>query len=120
MEWLEGLTLRDFMNQQRQPIPLAEALHYATCIAIALCAAHAADVFHRDLKPENVFMLEQGTLKVLDFGLGKFAGSTNRVSTSELGGMSAPFTTRRPSSLSGRVSTTARTCARSRSSSSRW
>jgi hypothetical protein len=85
MEWLEGMTLRDFLNQQREPIPLAEALHYATCIAIALCAAHAADVFHRDLKPENVFMLEKGTLKVLDFGLGKWAGS-NRVSTSEQAG----------------------------------
>jgi hypothetical protein len=87
MEWLEGMTLRDFLNQQRDPIPLEEALHYATCIGMALCAAHAAKVIHRDLKPENVFMLEQGTLKVLDFGLGKWATS-NRVSTSEaLGGL---------------------------------
>jgi serine/threonine protein kinase len=87
MEWLEGKTLRDFLNQRREPIPLDEALHYAICIATALCAAHAADVLHRDLKPENVFMLEKGTLKVLDFGLGKWATS-NRVSTSEaLGGL---------------------------------
>jgi serine/threonine-protein kinase len=87
MEWLEGMTLRDFLNQRREPIPLDKALHYAICIATALCDAHAADVLHRDLKPENVFMLEKGTLKVLDFGLGKWATS-NRVSTSEaLGGL---------------------------------
>jgi serine/threonine-protein kinase len=87
MEWLEGMTLRDFLNQRREPIPLDKALHYAICIAKALCAAHAAKVIHRDLKPENIFMLENGTLKVLDFGLGKWATS-NRVSTSEaLGGL---------------------------------
>jgi Protein kinase domain len=86
MEWLDGMTLRDFLNQRREPIALEDALHYAICIATALCAAHAESIFHRDLKPENVFMVEKGTLKVLDFGLGKWATS-NRVSTSEqLGG----------------------------------
>jgi hypothetical protein len=86
MEWLDGITLRDFLNQRREPIALGDALHIAICIATAMCAAHAEGIFHRDLKPENVFMLEKGTLKVLDFGLGKWATS-NRVSTSEaLGG----------------------------------
>ncbi|APR87923.1 Serine/threonine protein kinase [Minicystis rosea] len=86
-EWLEGMTLRDFLNQQRKPIPLDEALHYAICIAIALSAAHASNVLHRDLKPENIFMLERGTLKVLDFGLGKWASATRTSSTSGLAGM---------------------------------
>ena len=85
MEWLEGMTLRDYLHHQREPIPLAEGLHYAICIARALCVAHSEQIFHRDLKPENIFMLEMGTLKVLDFGLGKWAGST-RVSTSPQAG----------------------------------
>jgi len=86
MEWLEGVTLRDFMNHRRQPIDLATALLYAGRIAEALVAAHAVGVLHRDLKPENVFMVNQGRLKLLDFGLGKLTEG-NRVSTSERLGM---------------------------------
>lgn len=87
MEWLDGMTLRDFMNQRAAPISLEDALYYAICICEALCAAHEVGILHRDLKPENIFMLKKGTLKVLDFGLGKLTEG-DRVSTSErLGGL---------------------------------
>ncbi len=90
MEWLDGVTLRDFLNGQRKPIELKEGLHYASCIARALCAAHAEGILHRDLKPENILMRKRGGLKVLDFGLGKLTEG-DRVSTSErLGGMCTP------------------------------
>ena len=82
MEWLEGISLRDILNLRREPIALAEALLIAICIATALCAAHAEGILHRDLKPENIFMVEKDTLRVLDFGLAKWAGK-GRVSSSD-------------------------------------
>jgi serine/threonine protein kinase/Tol biopolymer transport system component len=55
----------------RGPIPIADALPIARQIADALEAAHDAGIIHRDLKPANVKVREDGTVKVLDFGLAR-------------------------------------------------
>jgi Tol biopolymer transport system component len=55
----------------RGPIPIAEALPIARQIADALEAAHDAGIIHRDLKPANVKVRDDGTVKVLDFGLAR-------------------------------------------------
>jgi hypothetical protein len=55
----------------RGAIPLDEALSIARQIAEALEAAHDAGIIHRDLKPANIKVREDGTVKVLDFGLAK-------------------------------------------------
>ena len=69
LELVDGETLAERIA--RGPIPVTEAVAYARQIAEALDAAHEAGVVHRDLKPGNIKITENGTVKVLDFGLAK-------------------------------------------------
>jgi Tol biopolymer transport system component len=69
LELVDGPTLADRI--ERGPVPLDEALPIATQIAEALEAAHEQGVIHRDLKPANIKLRDDGTVKVLDFGLAK-------------------------------------------------
>ena len=69
LELVEGPTLADRITQGS--IPIEEALPIAKQIAEALEAAHEAGVIHRDLKPANIKVRDDGTVKVLDFGLAK-------------------------------------------------
>src|SRR5205085_1916846 len=69
MELVEGATLADRIA--KGPIPLNEALPIAKQIAEGLEAAHEHGIIHRDLKPANIKVREDGTVKVLDFGLAK-------------------------------------------------
>jgi eukaryotic-like serine/threonine-protein kinase len=69
MELVEGPTLADRLAQR--PLPVDEALPIAKQIAEALEAAHEQGIVHRDLKPANIKVREDGTVKVLDFGLAK-------------------------------------------------
>src|SRR5215471_9420743 len=69
MEFVQGETLADRIA--RGAVPLRDALAIATQIAEALEAAHARHIIHRDLKPSNITIRDDGTVKVLDFGLAK-------------------------------------------------
>jgi Tol biopolymer transport system component len=72
MELVEGPTLADRIKPG--PMTLADALAIARQIADALEAAHELGIVHRDLKPANVKVRDDGTVKVLDFGLAKALG----------------------------------------------
>src|SRR5262245_11929021 len=73
MELVEGPTLADRIAQG--PLPLDEALAIARQITDALEAAHEQGIVHRDLKPANIKVRDDGTVKVLDFGLAKAGGA---------------------------------------------
>lgn len=69
LELLEGEDLSSVL--QRGPLPVTAALEVAREIAKALEVAHEKGIVHRDLKPGNIKYLDEGQVKVLDFGLAK-------------------------------------------------
>jgi tetratricopeptide (TPR) repeat protein len=71
MELLEGDTIAARLNNG--PLPIDQALRYASQIAAALTEAHEHGIVHRDLKPANVMLVKSG-VKVLDFGLATWEG----------------------------------------------
>ena len=88
MELVEGATLRDRI--ELGPIPVDEAVPIARQIAEALEAAHEQGIIHRDLKPANIKVRDDGTVKVLDFGLAKAMDPTL---SSAAGAMNSPTLT---------------------------
>jgi hypothetical protein len=72
MERLVGRSLADKLSREGMVAPgFAIPVFIGVCRALA--AAHAKGVVHRDLKPGNIFLCEDGTSKVLDFGMSKLA-----------------------------------------------
>lgn len=69
MELVPGLTLGE--RSADGALPIGEALEIARQVADALEGAHAEGIVHRDLKPANIKVRDDGTVKVLDFGLAK-------------------------------------------------
>jgi serine/threonine protein kinase len=70
MEFLRGTTLFHVLHQ-RGPLPEAEALSLAARICEALEYLATRGILHRDLKPENVMMCEDGTIRLMDFGISR-------------------------------------------------
>ena len=76
MELLQGENLRDrLLASKQKPLSLGELLEISAQICDGLQAAHNKGIIHRDIKPANIFLCESGTVKILDFGLAKLAGS---------------------------------------------
>lgn len=73
MEWIEGKTLEEVVKQQG-PLPFEMAANYVLELLEVLAAAHASGIVHRDIKPSNLMVLDDGRLKVTDFGIAQLQG----------------------------------------------
>ncbi|MEW5925170.1 MAG: serine/threonine-protein kinase, partial [Candidatus Zixiibacteriota bacterium] len=85
MEYVGGQSLTDYL-QMRKP-NIAECLRIAEKIASGLAAAHKLNIVHRDIKTDNIRIDEDGTPKILDFGLAKpldatFSGDNDDITDS--------------------------------------
>jgi serine/threonine protein kinase len=85
MEYVEGKTLDEKMKDEfsqegrstdRQGLNIIEVIDYITQIACGLQKAHGKGIIHRDIKPANIMITNDGSAKILDFGLAKLKGGS--------------------------------------------
>jgi serine/threonine protein kinase len=108
MELVEGPTLAERI--ERGLIPLDETMRVAGQIAEALEAAHEHGIVHRDLKPANIKVRDDGTVKVLDFGLAKLTAPAAQGGARDAGSAEerdVPSSTQLPTLLSPTTMTAA-------------
>ncbi len=80
MEHVDGITLKEYIEQQHV-LKWKEAVHFTVQILRALQHAHDKGIVHRDVKPHNIMLLQDGTIKVMDFGIARFARDDGRTVT---------------------------------------
>ncbi len=84
MEYLEGEPLNSVLARGEMPIP--RLIDVAIQVCRGLAVAHAEGIVHRDMKPENIFLAgEEGTAKILDFGIAKVTGNDTNENLTKTG-----------------------------------
>ena len=68
MEYLDGVDLKHFVKERGGKLPQENVLYIADIITDALLIAHSMNVLHRDISPDNIFILNNGEVKLIDFG----------------------------------------------------
>jgi serine/threonine-protein kinase len=84
MEFLRGRSLAARMSMD-PPLTLVQKLDIVTQLCTGLHYAHEQGIVHRDVKPGNIWLMDDGTVKLLDFGIAKIAASTMTHGGSVLG-----------------------------------
>lgn len=77
MEFIDGITLTDYIEQQGV-LKWRDSVHFTTQILRALQHAHDRGIVHRDIKASNIMLLQDGTIKVMDFGIARFNRETDK------------------------------------------
>lgn len=76
MEYIDGITLKEYI--ENKTFSWKEAVHFVTQILRALQHAHDKGIVHRDIKPQNIMLIQNGNIKVTDFGIARFSRSETR------------------------------------------
>ena len=77
MEYVEGITLKKHIDH-RGALPEREVIYYATQILSALDYIHSKSIVHCDIKPQNIILLQNGSIKVADFGIARLDAMLDR------------------------------------------
>lgn len=85
MEYLEGQTLKSLIKK-RGNLTLAEVIDIMLQLTSGLACAHDSYIIHRDIKPQNVLILEDGTVKITDFGIAMALNSNELTQTNSVMG----------------------------------
>ena len=80
MEYVDGMTLREYLNERGGKLSSRETVHFISQILKALEHAHANGVVHRDIKPQNIMLLDNGQLRMMDFGIARISRAENQLS----------------------------------------
>lgn len=80
MEYIDGITLKEFI-EHRGSLRWSDAIYFTTQILRGLQHAHDKGIVHRDVKPQNIMVLADGTIKVADFGIARFARGEQKTIT---------------------------------------
>ncbi|MCP3953994.1 MAG: protein kinase [Desulfobacterales bacterium] len=78
MDFVKGVELKSLLEEQEGPMLMEKARHIAAQALDAFHYAHMKDILHRDIKPENISVDEEGTVKVMDFGIAKLSTSESQ------------------------------------------
>ena len=82
MEYLDGITLKEYLREQGGKISGEQALKYMKPILEALQKVHEAGMIHRDISPDNIILTKDGKIKLIDFGSARaFARDENQTFT---------------------------------------
>lgn len=73
MEYIDGMSLKDYLADQGGKIPYVQALAILEPIMEALVQVHALNLLHRDISPDNIYITSRGESRLLDFGAARFA-----------------------------------------------
>lgn len=68
MEYLEGQTLKEYLNRQGGKLPVGRALQALEPVMVSMSQVHRAGIIHRDISPDNIMITTDGMMKLLDFG----------------------------------------------------
>lgn len=79
MEYVNGMTLRQYLNERGGRLTSRETVHFISQILQALDHAHRNGVVHRDVKPQNIMLLASGQLRMMDFGIARISRAENQL-----------------------------------------
>lgn len=85
MEYVEGKTLKQLIKK-RGSLTLPEVIDIMLQLTKAIAHAHESYIIHRDIKPQNVIILEDGTVKIMDFGIAVALNSGDLTQTNSVMG----------------------------------
>lgn len=84
MELVDGITLKQYL-QDHGPLDAVQAVDFSLQIALALAHAHGKGIVHRDIKPQNILVVNDGVIKVADFGIANLQSEVPDVENEAIG-----------------------------------